>query len=227
VFGDFTGETFDALAPVLLVGPVTRIEDVEGGFLLHMTDTKSDEAWIVSGNSNGGANLNDLKSKIGAVARIRAYQSEDRACDPACRANGRDIAFPDAQAAAVPASIVDSGQKAAPEARNPAPLRRKQADATPVVVKGRLTRVQTMRSRFEINIVPWMSGVKKGYILLGLTDEKTGQKWLIDGPQEGTPNFDALKELSNEDVEIRGFQPPNDPCKQACRMLGQDIHITK
>ena len=40
-----------------------------------------------------GINKNSLP--IGSEIVVRGYQSKDRACAPACKANGRDLAFED------------------------------------------------------------------------------------------------------------------------------------
>jgi hypothetical protein len=32
---------------------------------------------------------------IGSEIVVRGYQSKDKACKPACKANGRDVTFPD------------------------------------------------------------------------------------------------------------------------------------
>lgn len=97
-FGDFTGATFDANAPVLITGPISLVEAREGGYLVHVTDTKSGKAWIVTGTSGGGFDVEDMRSmleemrsKVGTVVKIRGYQTANRACNPACIASGRDI----------------------------------------------------------------------------------------------------------------------------------------
>jgi hypothetical protein len=35
--------------------------------------------------------------KIGTEIVVRGYQSKDKLCTPACKANGRDLTFPDGQ----------------------------------------------------------------------------------------------------------------------------------
>jgi beta-lactamase regulating signal transducer with metallopeptidase domain len=90
-FGDFTGATFDAKAPVLITGPISRVDARDGGYLVHVTDTRSGKAWIVTGTSGGGFDVEDMRSKVGVVVKIRGYQTANRACNPACVANGRDI----------------------------------------------------------------------------------------------------------------------------------------
>jgi hypothetical protein len=90
-FGDFTGATFDAKAPVLITGPISRVDARDGGYLVHVTDTRSGKAWIVSGTSGGGFDVDDMRSKVGTVVKIRGYQTANRACNPACIASGRDI----------------------------------------------------------------------------------------------------------------------------------------
>ena len=92
-FGDFTGMTFDAGAPVLIKGTISRVEEGKGGYLLRVTDTASGKPWIVSGTASGGLDIKYMRSKVGSEVRIRGYQSADRACTPECRASGRDITF--------------------------------------------------------------------------------------------------------------------------------------
>jgi hypothetical protein len=67
---------FDGKSPVLLRGKVTKIEWINPHAWIHInvigTDAKEQE-WIV----------------------VRGYQSKDKVCIPVCKANGRDMTFPD------------------------------------------------------------------------------------------------------------------------------------
>ncbi|HEY9217743.1 MAG TPA: DUF6152 family protein [Phenylobacterium sp.] len=92
---------FDAKAPVLLRGKVTKIEWVNPHAWVHITvagPNGQSKAWMVEGGTPNtllrqGINRNTLK--IGTEIVVRGYQSKDRYCEPACKANGRDVTFPD------------------------------------------------------------------------------------------------------------------------------------
>ncbi|WP_306253171.1 DUF6152 family protein [Parvularcula sp. IMCC14364] len=92
---------FDANAPVLLRGEITRVEWVNPHAWVHLAAEEEDgttTAWMVEGGTpntllRNGLNRNTLK--IGTEIIVRGYQSKDRICEPACKANGRDITFTD------------------------------------------------------------------------------------------------------------------------------------
>lgn len=106
-----TGEEIDASAPVLITGEVThlelsadhiQVESTEDGsphitssgnatFFIHITDENTGQPWIVSGAKSGGVTDEQLSGLDGQRVTIRAYQTVDKTCDPACRADGRDI----------------------------------------------------------------------------------------------------------------------------------------
>ena len=96
----FGGE-FDPNKPVLLKGPVTKVEWVNPHAWIHLEVTKPDgtkEEWMVEGGTpntllRNGADRNTLKPGTDIV--VRGYQAKDKRCLPACKANGRDITFPD------------------------------------------------------------------------------------------------------------------------------------
>ena len=92
---------FDGKSPVLLRGKVTKVEWINPHAWVHINavaaDGKSRE-WMVEGGTpntllRAGIDRNSLK--IGAEIVVRGYQSKDKACAPVCKANGRDVAFPD------------------------------------------------------------------------------------------------------------------------------------
>ena len=92
---------FDANAPVTLRGPVTKIEWINPHAWIHM-ETKGTggktELWMVEGGTpntllRAGIDRNSLKA--GTEIVVRGYQSKDKACTPICKANGRDVTFPD------------------------------------------------------------------------------------------------------------------------------------
>ncbi len=94
---------FDATAPVLLRGKVTRVEWTNPHAWVHLmsaTSGKPDQAWMVEGGTpntllRAGIDRNSLK--IGTEIIVRGYQSKDRLCTPECRANGRDVTLANGQ----------------------------------------------------------------------------------------------------------------------------------
>lgn len=96
----FTAE-FDGDAPVLLRGKVTRVEWINPHAWVHLDAVQEDGttvAWMVEGGTpntllRAGINKNSLVP--GTEIVVRGYQSKDHACTPSCKANGRDVTFPD------------------------------------------------------------------------------------------------------------------------------------
>jgi hypothetical protein len=92
---------FDAKAPVTLHGRITRVEWINPHAWIHLTVDREDGStnlWMLEfGTPNTlvrrGVNRNSLP--IGTEIVVRGYQSKDRNCVPACKANGRDMAFAD------------------------------------------------------------------------------------------------------------------------------------
>lgn len=92
---------FDAKAPVTLHGTVTRVEWINPHAWIHLSVEREDGStnlWMLEfGTPNTlvrrGVNRNSLP--IGTEIVVRGYQSKDRNCVPACKANGRDMAFTD------------------------------------------------------------------------------------------------------------------------------------
>ena len=82
-------------------GKVTRIEWINPHAWIHVAAEQEDGstvAWMVEGGTpntllRAGIHKNSLP--IGMEIVVRGYQSKDAACSPACKANGRDLAFPD------------------------------------------------------------------------------------------------------------------------------------
>jgi hypothetical protein len=92
---------FDGKSPVLLRGKVTKVEWINPHAWVHVNvvgaDGKETE-WMVEGGTpntllRAGIDRNSLK--IGTEIVVRGYQSKDKACTPICKANGRDVTFPD------------------------------------------------------------------------------------------------------------------------------------
>jgi hypothetical protein len=93
----FGGE-FDPNKPVLLKGPIIRLEWVNPHAWIHVENTKPDgtkEEWMVEGGTPNtllrrGITKDSLK--IGTVIVVDGYQARDHSL---LRANGRNITFPD------------------------------------------------------------------------------------------------------------------------------------
>ena len=92
---------FDSNAPVLLKGEVTRVEWVNPHAWVHLKVEDKEgntQQWMVEGGTPNTLFRNgiDRKSLVpGTQIIVRGYQSKDFLCVPACKANGRDITFPD------------------------------------------------------------------------------------------------------------------------------------
>ena len=93
----FGGE-FDPNKPVLLKGPVTKVEWVNPHAWIHLEVTKPDgtkEEWMVEGGTPNtllrrGVTRESLK--VGTVLVIDGYQARDHSL---LRANGRNVTYPD------------------------------------------------------------------------------------------------------------------------------------
>ena len=92
---------FDGNAPVLLKGKVIKVEWINPHTWVHMINTnpgyKAGE-WMVEGGTpntllRAGIDRNSVKP--GTEIVVRGYQSRDKDCEPTCKANGRDVTFPD------------------------------------------------------------------------------------------------------------------------------------
>ena len=92
---------FDASKPVLLRGKVTKIRWINPHSWVHIAVVGEDgmtQEWMVEGGTPNTLFRNGLTKeslKVGTELVVRGYQSKDRLCEPACKANGRDITFPD------------------------------------------------------------------------------------------------------------------------------------
>ena len=93
----FGGE-FDSSKPVVLKGPIMKVEWVNPHAWIHVQITKPDgakEVWMVEGGSpNSLLRLGVTKDslKIGTVIVVDGYQARDHTL---LRANGRNITYPD------------------------------------------------------------------------------------------------------------------------------------
>jgi hypothetical protein len=80
---------------------VTRVEWINPHAWVHVNVAGADGAmteWMVEGGTpntllRAGIDRNSLKP--GQEIIVRGYQSKDKLCKPACKANGRDVTFPD------------------------------------------------------------------------------------------------------------------------------------
>jgi hypothetical protein len=80
---------------------VTKVEWINPHAWVHINVAGADgktTAWMVEGGTpntllRSGINRNTLKA--GTEIIVRGYQSKDKACTPACKANGRDVTFAD------------------------------------------------------------------------------------------------------------------------------------
>lgn len=92
---------FDGKAPVMLRGKVTKVEWINPHAWVHLNSVGANgkaQEWMVEGGTpntllRAGIDRNSLKP--GTEIVVRGYQSKDRACTPVCKANGRDVTFPD------------------------------------------------------------------------------------------------------------------------------------
>jgi hypothetical protein len=92
---------FDGNRPVNLTGPITRVEWINPHTWIHIDVKKPDgstQGWMVEGGTPNtllrrGVSRDSLVN--GTVIVVRGYQSKDALCEPKCRANGRDVTFPD------------------------------------------------------------------------------------------------------------------------------------
>ena len=91
------GAEFDPNRPVLLRGPVVRVEWVNPHTWIHMEVTNEDgttEVWMVEGGTPNTLLRRGLRRDYiqpGTVIVVDGYQSKDRTA----RANGRDVTFED------------------------------------------------------------------------------------------------------------------------------------
>jgi hypothetical protein len=92
---------FDKDAPVKLKGKVTKVEWINPHAWIHLEVVGEDGktvAWMVEGgtpNTLLRAGINKNTVPIGTEIVVRGYQSKDKICKPACKANGRDVTFLD------------------------------------------------------------------------------------------------------------------------------------
>lgn len=92
---------FDVRTPVTLKGVVTKIEWINPHSWIHLVVTepgKPPQNWMVeTGTPNTliRKKIDRDAIKVGMEIVARGFQSKDRSCTPACKANGRSVTFPD------------------------------------------------------------------------------------------------------------------------------------
>jgi hypothetical protein len=92
---------FDPETPILLRGKITRVEWVNPHTWIHVEAIYEDGdpiTWMVEGGTPNtllrrGLTRDTLQP--GTEVIVRGYQAKNRECEPACRANGRDVTFLD------------------------------------------------------------------------------------------------------------------------------------
>ena len=91
---------FDADAPVFLQGKVTKVEWINPHAWVHVAAVQEDGStkdWMVEGgtpNTLLRSGVTKASLTPGTEIVVRGYQSKDKLCAPACKANGRDLTFP-------------------------------------------------------------------------------------------------------------------------------------
>ena len=98
---------FDGNAPVLLKGKVTKVEWINPHAWVHMEVVepgKPAQEWMVEGgtpNTLLRTGINKQSLPVGTEVVVRGYQSKDALCEisakthvKTCKANGRDVTFP-------------------------------------------------------------------------------------------------------------------------------------
>ena len=92
---------FDANKPVKIQGTVSKVEWINPHAWIHIDVKKSDgtiEKWMFEAgtpNTLMRRGLTKYSLAIGTEIVADGYQSKDGLCEPACRANGRDMTLPD------------------------------------------------------------------------------------------------------------------------------------
>ena len=81
-------------------GPLGADLRTRNGVELHMQLDESGDAteWMVEGGTPNAlmrTGINRKSLPVGSEIGVRGYQSKDRSCRPACKANGRDMTFAD------------------------------------------------------------------------------------------------------------------------------------
>ena len=92
---------FDKDAPINIQGKVSKVEWINPHAWSHVAVVQPDgntQTWMVEGgtpNTLLRAGIHKRSLPIGSDIRVRGYQAKDKRCEPACKANGRDLTFAD------------------------------------------------------------------------------------------------------------------------------------
>ena len=94
---------FDGNLPIMLQGKVTKVEWINPHTWIHMTvdaPGAPPKEWMVEGGTPNtllrvGINRDTLKPGTDII--VHGYQSKDKLCTPACKANGRDVTLANGQ----------------------------------------------------------------------------------------------------------------------------------
>ena len=92
---------FDKDAPINIEGKVSKVEWINPHAWIHVDVEQEDgstQTWMVEGgtpNTLLRAGIHKRSLPIGSEIKVRGYQAKDKRCEPACKANGRDMTFPD------------------------------------------------------------------------------------------------------------------------------------
>ena len=92
---------FDGDAPVELRGKVTRLQWINPHAWIHIAAENGDGEtveWMIEGGTPNAlmrSGINRKSLTVGTEIVVQGYQSRDKRCRPACKANGRDMTFPD------------------------------------------------------------------------------------------------------------------------------------
>lgn len=92
---------FDKDAPINIEGKVSKVEWINPHAWIHVDVAQPDgsmQTWMVEGgtpNTLLRAGIHKRSLPIGSDIRVRGYQAKDKRCEPACKANGRDLTFAD------------------------------------------------------------------------------------------------------------------------------------
>ncbi len=92
---------FDKDAPINIEGKVSKVEWINPHAWIHVDVEQEDgstQTWMVEGgtpNTLLRAGIHKRSLPIGSEIRVRGYQAKDKRCEPACKANGRDLTFAD------------------------------------------------------------------------------------------------------------------------------------
>ena len=92
---------FDPDSPVKLQGTVTRVQWINPHAWIHIEvpgEEGSATEWMIEGGTPNAlmrTGINRKSLPVGSEIVVTGYQSKDRSCRPACKANGRDMTFAD------------------------------------------------------------------------------------------------------------------------------------